>query len=131
MKKLIPLLAVVIALLMQVRVAYACETMGLWPAEDCDAHGLVVDAHPDAPSDRGDACDVSLELASRGGRTCTDLVALLAEPTGGEFIALLPAAFEIAERAASIDELRDVSSPRAPAAHAGTRTYLVTARLRL
>lgn len=130
MKKHSAILVVILALLMQVRVAYACQASGFWPSEDCDSHGLIVDAHPDAPSDRGDACDISLEVAARGGRAGSDLVSLLATPVGGEFIALLPAAFEIAARAVPTTPARDPAVPTPPA-HAGTRTYLVTARLRL
>ncbi|WP_293373777.1 hypothetical protein [Nevskia sp.] len=130
MKKHSAIVVLLLALLMQVRVAYACEANGFWPSEDCDAHGLIVDAHPDAPSDRGDRCDVSLEVAARSGRTCSDLLSLLAEPVGGEFIALLPAAFAVAEQTVSIERVAP-ACPQASAASAGTRTYLVTARLRL
>ena len=71
MKKLTPILFIVLALLMQVRVAYACQATGLWPSEHCQSHGsLIAVEHPDAPSDRGDHCDVSLELAVRAGRAC-------------------------------------------------------------
>lgn len=129
MKKLAPLIVVILALLMQVRVAYACDATGLWPAEDCDRHGLVSDLHPGEPSDRGDRCDVSLELAVRGGRACTDLAGLLVEPSGVDIVALpvaLPALAVIPVRKPPA-LLADGSVPAA----AGNRIWLETARLRL
>ncbi|MBA4286166.1 MAG: hypothetical protein C0434_11615 [Xanthomonadaceae bacterium] len=131
MKKLAPILVVVIALLMQVRVAYGCDPSGTWSLERCASHGTVVDDHPDAPSDRGDRCDVSLDLAVRAGRTGADhLVAELTPPTGGDFVALLPATLSIVGLLPD-----DAASPpqrvRSPAVGAGTRTWLSTARLRL
>ena len=131
MKKLAPIFVVILALLMQVRVAYACEATGLWPSEHCHSHGsLIVDTHPDAPSDRGDRCDVSLDLAVRAGRTCTDVGDSLSQPTGGDVVALLPAALALG--GLLVDGAASSSQPPQPqAGGAGTRTWLSTARLRL
>jgi len=131
MKKLAPLFVVILALLMQVRVAYACEAVGLWPSEHCDSHGsLIVDAHPDAPSDRGDRCDVSLDLAVRAGRACTDVGERLSQPSGGDFMALLPAAWVLGGLGFD-DAVSPPQLPRRQAVNPGTRTWLSTARLRL
>lgn len=132
MKKLAPLFVVILALLMQVRVAYACEATGLWPSEHCHSHGsLIADAHPDAPSDRGDRCDVSLDLAVRGGRACGETGGLLSQPSGGEFLALLPAALAVSGLAFDGAAPPPQQPTRSQAAGAGTRTWLSTARLRL
>ena len=131
MKKLTPILFIVLALLMQVRVAYACQATGLWPSEHCQSHGsLIAVEHPDAPSDRGDHCDVSLELAVRAGRACADTGNLLSQPSGGEFLALLPAALAVSGLLAD-DAASPPQRPVSPDVGAGTRTWLSTARLRL
>ncbi|WP_439638727.1 hypothetical protein [Nevskia sp.] len=129
MKKLSPILVVVLALLMQLRVAYACDAA--WLA-DCQLHGVVAEvALDDEPSDRGDRCAVGVDLAVRAGRVGGDVLAAeFTPPTSSDFIALVPAALAIpsplSDRAAS------PRPPRTgPARGAGTRTWLSTARLRL
>ena len=90
----------------------------------------LADAHPDAPSDRGDRCDRGLELAVRGGRTCTDLVGLLVQP-GGVDVIVLPV---VAPALAGTLHDRSLTVPvdRArPVAETGRRLWLETARLRL
>ena len=131
MKKLAPLLVLILALLMQVRVAYACETSGFWPAEPCHAHpALIVDAHPDAPSDRGERCDVSLDLAVRAGRDGRDDGTLSGRLPADPPVAILPVSLAIAGPVVAAT-VSPPPSPRAPAIAAGTRTWLSTARLRL
>lgn len=130
MKKLAPLFVVLLSLLMQVRVAYACEAAGFGASEACDGHSLLADAHPDAPSDRGDRCDRGLELAVRGGRTCTDLVGLLVQPGGVDVVALPVVAPALAGTLR--DQSLTVPVDRArPVAATGRRLWLETARLRL
>lgn len=132
MKKLNLLLVVILALLLQLRVAYACEAIGLWPAEPCDAHEVIAADHPDQPSDRDERCDISLDLAVRAGRLGGDgdVVLLASPPTGADFIALPPSALSIdAPRLAT--GTTGVRRFRAPVVGAGSRTWLSTARLRL
>jgi len=131
MKKLAPILVVILALLMQVRVAYACDAAGFWSSERCASHALVVDAHLDEPSDRGDRCEVSLDFAVRTGRVSGDnLAADLTPPTSGDTVALLPAALSIVEPFPD-ESASAAQSVGIPAVSAGTRTWLSTARLRL
>lgn len=132
MKKLSPILVVVLALLMQLRVAYACDAGNAGWLADCQLHGVVAEvALDDEPSDRGDRCAVGVDLAVRAGRVSGDgLAAEFTPPTSSDFIALVPAALAIpsplSDRAAS------PRPPRTgPARGAGTRTWLSTARLRL
>lgn len=128
MKKISPLLVLLLALLMQVRVAYACVATGFWPAEHCDAHvALLADAHPDAPSDRGERCDVSLDLAVRGSR---DDGGRSGPQPADQPVAILPAPLAISGRFADAPA-SPLRLPIGPASGAGTRTWLSTARLRL
>lgn len=128
MKKLSPLLVVVLALLMQLRVAHACEVRYGGP-QGCDSHGLVVDAHPDQPSDRGERCDPGLDLAVRGGRNCTDLSGLLLDLHGDD-VAVLPA--RPADPISAATAATGVPADRVRPAHGpGSRVWLETARLRL
>lgn len=130
MKKLSPLFVVILALLMQVRVAYACEAATYGPLQGCDTHGLTVDAHAGEPSDRGDRCDAGIDLAVRAGRTCTDLVGLLVDPQGGDLPALPPAPLALAGQPLDAPEIPPTDRAR-PAYGTGSRIWLETARLRL
>lgn len=132
MKKLSPILVVVLALLMQLRVAYACDPGNAGVLADCQLHGAMADvALDDEPSDRGDRCAVGVDLAVRAGRVSGDgLAAEFTPPTCSDFMALVPVVLAIpsplADRAASPRPPRN-----GPARGAGTRTWLSTARLRL
>lgn len=131
MKKLAPLLVLILALLMQVRVAYACETRGFWPVEHCHAHpALIADAHPDAPSDRGERCDVGLDLAVHASRDGRDDGAQAGRLPVDQPVAILPVSLAMAEIGVGATA-SPPQSPRGPAIAAGTRTWLSTARLRL
>ena len=122
------LVVVLLALLLQLRVAYACEIAGHWPAEACSAHGLIVDSHGDSPSDRGGGdCDISIDLASRGGRTCTDLVAQLDLPDY-QFLAVLPSPAPVI---APVPATEPIFAPDPVSPAGGSRIWLTTARLRL
>ena len=132
MKKLASTLVVILALLLQLRVAYACEATGFWPAEPCDAHGVIAADHRDQPSDRDQRCDISLDLAVRAGRADGDGDALhvASLPTGPDVLALPPSALSMD---GPLLATRAHGARRAdrPAVGAGTRTWLRTARLRL
>lgn len=132
MKKLSAILVVtVLALLMQLRVAYACEQAGHWPAEHCAAHGLLVDAHAGEPGDRDDDCDIGIDLAARGGRNCVDLVAQL-DPVDYQLQAILPPTpVELAAAFAEPPSTAPQSTREPVPPTGGTRTWLGTFRLRL
>ncbi len=133
MKKLPALVVVILALLMQLRVAYACAAVGPGPTEPCKMHALVADLHGETPQDRGSACEVSLDLASRNPRQTDnpdDLAAQLTDPQPVH----LPAAWPQPEAASPLNGPPIPRIPRAryPAAVSpGSSTYLVTARLRI
>lgn len=135
-KNLSTLAVVVLALLMQLRVAYACEATGLWPTEPCGAHGLIVDGQPEAPQDRGEACDIALDLAGRGlrpGGEQGDLHAELSPPQPLFLPAAWPAlaAVPALPRPEPPPRLGDrPGDDRAPASP-GALTYLRTSRLRI
>jgi hypothetical protein len=132
MKKLSAILVVtVLALLMQLRVAYACEQSGHWPAEHCTAHGLLIDAHAGEPGDRDDDCDISIELAARNGRSCVDLAAQL-DPADYRLQAILPPMLVELATAPAVPPPTAPWSAREPVPPTGgTRTWLGTSRLRL
>ncbi len=135
MKKLPALVVVILALMMQVRVAYACEMAGLWPTEHCSAHGLIAETGDRAPQDRGSDCDIGLDLAGRNLRQSgylddglDDLASQLTEPQP----VLVPAAWP-PPRVRLPPRHRPPIPRAAPpaAALAGSITYLVTSRLRI
>lgn len=134
MKKLPALVVVILALLMQLRVAYACEAGGFAAAEPCKVHAVVADPQGEAPQDRGSACEVSLDVASRNSRQTDDQDDLAAQLTDPQLVHL-PAAWP-QPLATAPPQLRP-PIPRLPrarcvaAASPGSSTYLVTARLRI
>ena len=132
MKKLNPLLVVILALLLQLRVAYACEAIGLWPAEPCDAHEVIAADHPDQPSDRDERCDISLDLAVRAGRAdgVGDALHVASLPTGPDVLVLPPSALSV-DGSLLASAAHGARRAGRPAVGAGTRTWLRTARLRL
>ncbi len=134
MKKLPALVVVILALLMQFRVAYACEAVGFGTAEPCKLHAVAVDPHGEAPQDRGSACEVSLDVASRNPRQTGDQDDLAAQLTDPQPVHL-PAAWPQPLAMASPQHRPPIPRmPRAryPAAVSpGSNTYLVTARLRI
>lgn len=124
-----------LALLMQVRVAYACENGAPWMAADCETHSLALDAHAGEPSDRGERCDTGIDLALRNARAADSLCDLLSEPrdtgtSGGDLPVFLPASIVLAGLEPSV-ATGAVPEIRVSAATAGTRLWLETARLRL
>lgn len=134
MKKLPALVVVILALLMQLRVAYACEAVGFGAAEPCKLHALVADLHGEAPQDRGSACEVSLDVASRNPRQTDDQDDLAAQLTDPQPVHL-PAAWP--QPLATKPQQYHTPIPRLPRARhgaavsPGSSTYLVTARLRI
>ena len=130
MKKLSPLFAILLALLMQVRVAYACEMPAFGALHGCEVHGFAADEHPGQPSDRGDRCDAGIDLAVRAGRTCTDLAGAVIDPAHGDLPALPAAPLVLAglhlEAPAVVPAARVRLAPGP-----GARLWLETARLRL
>lgn len=130
MKKLPALAIVILALLMQLRVAYACEAAGRWPAEPCKAHGLIIQPQGEAPQDRGSACDIALELASRSQRQTgehDELTAALTDLQPG----FVPLAWPQAQATPYPQHRPPIPRARGPAVMAGASTYLVTSRLRI
>lgn len=130
MKKLPALAIVILALLMQLRVAYACEAAGLWPAEPCKAHGLIVQLQGDAPQDQGSGCDIALELAGRSQRQTgghDELASALTDPQP----TFVPLAWPPAQAVPHPQHRPPIPRARGPAASAGASTYLVTSRLRI
>ena len=130
MKKLTAILVIIVALLLQLRVAYVCEATGFWTAESCDAHGVIAADHPDQPSDRDQRCDISLDLAVRAGRADGDVLHPASLPTGPDLLALPPSALSI-DGAFLATAGHGALRAGSPAADPGTRTWLRTARLRL
>lgn len=134
MKKLPALVVVILALLMQLRVAYACEAVGFGAAEPCKLHAVVTDPHGEAPQDRGSVCDVALDLASRNPRQThdqDDLAAQLTDPQPFHPPTAWP------QPLATVPPQYRPPIPRLPRARffaaisPGSSTYLVTARLRI
>lgn len=135
MKKLPVLIVVILALLMQLRVAYACETAGLWPAEHCSAHGLIAGTSDRVPQDRGADCDIGLDLAGRNLRQSgalddglDDLASLLTDLQP----VFVPDAWPPPRTMLPPRHRPPIprAAPQATAS-AGSSTYLVTARLRI
>jgi len=134
MKKLPALAVVILALLMQLRVAYACEAVGFGTAEPCKLHALVADAQSEAPQDRGSACDIALDLASRNPRQTDDQDDLAAQLTDLQPVYLPtgwppPIATALSQYRPPIP--RNPRTRHAAAVSPGSLTYLVTARLRI
>lgn len=133
MNKHSPIFVLLLALLMQVRVAYACENGAPWFSADCESHALVLDAHAGEPSDRGDRCDAGIDLALRNSRAVDSLGDLLSEPRtsgGGDQPLLLPVALTLAGLT-SPGSAGGMAEAQAPVSASGTRLWLETARLRL
>lgn len=134
MKKLPALAVVILALLLQLRVVYACEVVGFGTAEPCKLHALVADPQGEAPQDRGSACDIALDLASRNPRQTDDHDDLAAQLTDPEPVHL-PVAWPLALVTPPSQHRPPI--PRIPRARysaavsPGSSTYLVTARLRI
>ncbi|WP_295680242.1 hypothetical protein [uncultured Nevskia sp.] len=134
MKKLPALVVVILALLMQLRVVYACEAVGFGAAEPCKVHALVADPHGEAPQDRGSACDVALDLASRNARQTgdqDDLAAQLTDPQPVHPPAAWPQPLATAPPQYRPPIPRVPRARHAAVASPGSSTYLVTARLRI
>ncbi len=131
MKKLPALVVVILALLLQLRVVYACEAVEFGAAEPCKVHALVAESHGEAPQDRGSACDVAFDLASRNPRQTDDQDDLAAQLTDPHPVHL-PATWP--QPLATVFPQYRPPIPRnrsAAAVSPGSRTYLVTARLRI
>jgi len=134
MKKLLAIAVVVLGLLMQLRVAYACESGALGTAEPCKLHAAIADGHGDAPQDRGSGCEVALDLASRTARQTDDLDDLVAElthPQASDPPAAWPSPLVSALRHYRPPASRRFRARMPSAASPGSSTFLVTARLRI